>query len=93
MIDHATSDVYKAATAKLKVECSRARGATSTTIERFFVFDGRHTTEDGEEVRCVFHGKENLLFTKYPALLELESHHGVDLGPSVPHARLSEGLY
>ena len=47
------------------------RGATSTTIERFFVFDGRHTTEDGEEVRCVLHGKESLLFTKYPALLNL----------------------
>ena len=35
MIDHATSDVYKAARTKLKVECSRARGAMSTTIRRF----------------------------------------------------------
>ena len=35
LIDHSTSDVYKAAMAKLKVECSRTRGATSTTIGRF----------------------------------------------------------
>ena len=35
LIDHATSDIYKAATAKLKVECSRARGDTSTTIKCF----------------------------------------------------------
>ena len=26
--------------------------------------------------------KESLPFTKHPALLELESHHGVDLGPA-----------
>ena len=30
---------------------------------------------------CFMMVKESLLFTKYPVLLELESHHGVDLGP------------
>lgn len=39
LIDHATSDVHKAAMSKLKVKCSRARGEsvdTSTTIGHFW---------------------------------------------------------
>ena len=31
---------------------------------------------------CFMMAKESLPFTKYPALLELESRHGVDLGPA-----------
>ena len=31
---------------------------------------------------CFMMAKESLLFIKYPTLLELESHHGVDLGPA-----------
>ena len=86
-IDHATSDVHKVAMAKLKLECSRASGesaATSTTIGRLL-----SSMDDETQERiarkfdvCYMMAKESLPFTKYPALLELESRHGVDLGPA-----------
>ena len=87
LMDHATSDVHKASMAKLKVERSRAMGesaATSSTI-------GRLLSSMDDETRgrmakkfdvCFVMAKESLPFTKYPALLELESRHGVDLGPA-----------
>ena len=72
---------------KLRVERSRARGesaATSTTI-------GLLLSSMDDEMRermakkfdvCFMMAKESLPFTKYHALLDLESRHGVDLGPA-----------
>lgn len=76
LIDHATSDVHKAAMAKLKVERSRARGesaTTSTTIGRFLSSMDNETRERMAKKFdvCFMMAKESLLFTKYPALLEL----------------------
>ena len=82
-MDHATSDVHKAAMAKLKVKCSRATGESAATLSTIwrFVIDGRDAREDGEKFDvCFMMAKESLPFIKYPALLELESRHGVDLG-------------
>ena len=54
LIDHATSDVHKAAMAKLKVE--RLRVSNCQSRSGVFVIDGRRNArEDGEEVRCVLH--------------------------------------
>ena len=87
LIDHAMSDVHKSSMSKLKVERAKARGesaATSTTI-------GRLVSSMDDETRermakkfdvCFMMAKESLPFTKYPSLLELESRHGVDLGPA-----------
>ena len=87
MIDHATSDAHKVAMAKLKLECSRASGesaATSTTIGRLLSSMDDETRERMARKFdvCYMMAKESLPFTKYPALLELESRHGVDLGPA-----------
>ena len=84
---HATSDVHKAAMAKLKVDRSRASGetaATSTTIGRLLSSMDDETRERMAKMFdvCFMMAKESLPFTKYPALLELESRHGVDLGPA-----------
>lgn len=77
----------KVAMLKLKVEQAKARGesaATSTTIGRLL-----SSIDDDTEKRmakkfdvCFVMAKESLPFTKYPSLLELESRHGVDLGPA-----------
>ena len=70
LIDHATSDVHKAAMAKLKVERSRARGesaTTSTTIGRFLSSMDNETRERMAKKFdvCFMMAKESLLFTKY----------------------------
>ena len=87
LIDHATSEVHKASMSKLKVERSRARGesaATSTTIGRLLSSMDDETRERMAKKFdvCFMMAKESLPFTKYPALLDLESRHGVDLGPA-----------
>ena len=68
----------------------KSEGCYVNHDQAFFVFDAQQRMAKKFDV-CFM--QESLPFTKYPALLELESHHEVDLGPSVPHARLSEGLY
>ena len=71
LIDHATSDVHKAAMAKLKVERSRARGesaATSTTIGRFLSSMDDETRE--RMVRRVLHdGKRELTVHQIPRVV------------------------
>ena len=87
LIDHATSDAHKAVMAMLKVKRSRVRSqsaATSTMIRRFLSSMDDETRERMAKkfIVCFMMAKESLPFTKYPALLELESRHGVDLGPA-----------
>jgi len=72
---------------KLKVECSRAWGelaATSITIGRFWSSMDNETRERMAKKFnvCFMMAKKSLPFTKYPTLLELESRHGLDLGPA-----------
>ena len=87
LIDHATSGAHKAVMAMLKVKRSRVRGesaATSTMIRHFLSSMDDETRERMAKKFnvCFMMAKESLPFTKYPALLELESRHGVDLGPA-----------
>ena len=84
LIDHVTSEVHKASKSKLKVERSRARGesaATSTTIGYILSSLDDETREKMVKKFdvCFMMAKESLSFTKYPALLELKSCHGIDL--------------
>lgn len=85
LIDHATSDVHKAAMAKMRMANSRASGesaATSTTIGRFLssMDDETRSRMAKKFDVCYTMAKESIPFTKYPALLEMESRHGVDIG-------------
>ena len=85
LINHATSDVHKAAMAKMRMVNSRASGesaATSTTICRFLssMDDETRSRMAKKFDVCYTMAKESIPFTKYPALSEMESRHGVDIG-------------
>ena len=69
--------------------------ATWTMIGRFFVIDGRqYARKDGEQVQCVLHdGKRELTVHQISCVVGTRISPWSWLGPSVPHARLSEGLH
>ena len=82
---HATSDTHKAAMIRLRVESAKAKGESTAMLSPiaacFLTLDG----ETRVKMRCKFDvcylmAKENIPFVKYPALLDLETRHGVDLG-------------
>ena len=85
VIDHATSEVHKASMARMRADSAKASGgsaALSTAIGRCLL-----TIDEETRARmrrkfdaCYVMAKESMPFAKYPALLELEARHGVDLG-------------
>ena len=85
MLDHARSEVHKAAMSKLSADSAKERGeslALNTPIGRSLSSIDQ-STRDRLKLKfdiCYTMAKENLAFAKYPALLELEAHHGADMG-------------
>lgn len=87
MLDHANSDVHKAAMTKLRADTARGRGESavvSTPIGRLLsTLD--QATVDRLKYKfdvCYTMAKENMPFSKYPPLLELAAHHGANVGPA-----------
>ena len=87
MLNHATSDVHKVAIARLRADSVRVRGGSAvlpSVIGHSLSTMGRETrAQMGQMFKlCFVMGKESIPFTKYPdpALLQLEEHHGVDVG-------------
>ena len=85
MLDHAKSDDPKTAMCKMRAEKYRESGE-SLVLESLLgsslsVLD--KTNGDRLKVRfhiCYLMAKQGLSFSKYLSLLELEAHHGIDLG-------------
>ena len=85
VVDHARSNVPKAAMSRLRADSAREKGESailSTSLGRCLaaldeVSYGRVKLRCGI---CYTTAKQSLPFAKYPALLELEAHHGADLG-------------
>ena len=84
VLDHADSDVHKTIMARMKADTVKARGSAVLTS-----VIGRSTcTLDIEALArttqkfelCFVMVKKSIAFNKYPALLQLEQHHGVDMG-------------
>ena len=85
VLDHATSDVHKAAMVRLRVDSMRARGGSAVLASAIghslSTMDRETRTRMGRKFQlCFVMAKENIPFAKYPALLLLEEHHGVDVG-------------
>lgn len=85
VLDHARSDVHKAAMAKMTADTVKASGGSAVLTSAI----GRSMCTLDIETRarmkrkfdlCFVMAKESIAFSKYPALLQLEERHGVDMG-------------
>ena len=85
VIEHATSEVHKAAMTRMHSESAKARGESvvlQTPIGRSLC-----TLDDATRLQVARRfdvayvmAKESVPFAKYPSIVELEQRHGVDLG-------------
>ena len=85
VVDHATSDIHKVAMERKRAESVKASSgsvALSSAIGRCLsTMDGTTQARMGRKFDvCFVMAKEGIPFTKYPALLQLEQRHAVDLG-------------
>ena len=82
---YATSDIHKSAMIRLRVDSAKAKGETTAMLSPIAAC---FSTLDDETRRiiklkfdvCYLMAKENIPFVNYPALLELEARHGINLG-------------
>jgi hypothetical protein len=77
--------VHKAAMAKLRLERSRDSSESATTLTTISLFLSSMDNETRRRMTqkfdlCYTMAKESITFTKYPALLLLETRHVVDIG-------------
>ena len=81
---HTTSDTHKAATIRLRVDSAKAKGESTAMVSPiaacFSTLDETRAKIKRKFDVCYLMAKENIPFVKYPALLELETRHGVSLG-------------
>ena len=87
VLDHARSDQHKLSMSLLRVEQAKATNAPVTAYapiaQSLLSMDRSLQERLGKKFYvCYMLAKENLPFRKYPAIHELESRHGVDLGQS-----------
>ena len=80
VLDHATSEVHKAAMARLRADHAKASGGSavlSSTIGRgLSTLDHETRSRMGRKFDlCVVIAKQSIPFAKYPALLQLEECH------------------
>ena len=85
MLDHANSDVHKAAMVRLRVDSLRARGESTALVlaigHSLSTMDRETRARMGRKFElCFVMAKESIPFAKYPTLLQLEEHHGLDVG-------------
>ena len=85
VLDHATSEVHKVAMARMRADAAKAHGESAiltTAIGRSMC--GMDSQTQARVIRkfelSYVMAKESIPFAKYPALLQLEQHHGVDIG-------------
>lgn len=79
MLNHAKSDVYKAAMTRMQADGVRLRGECILWAAACLHYIKPHITSWNWNLIFVM-AKQNLLFSTYSALLELEAHHEADLG-------------
>ncbi len=87
VFDHAKSDQHKRSMSLLRAEPTKATNAPVTAYapiaQSLLSMDKSFQERMGKKFDvCYMLAKENLAFRKYPAIHELESRHGVDLGQS-----------
>ena len=85
VLDHATSEVHKAAMVRLRADSVKASGGSvvlTSAIGRCMSTLDRDTRVRMERKfkLCFVMAKESIPFIKYPAIMQLEERHGVDLG-------------
>jgi len=85
MLDHARSEVHQAAMSRMRADSAKEKGESAvinTPLGRCLstLDEATHGRLKLKFDICYTMAKQNLPFIKYPALLELEAHHGADLG-------------
>ena len=85
VLDHTSSNVHKAAMARLRADSVRTRGRfavlASVIGHSLSMVDRETRARMGRKFElCFVIAKESIPFAKYPALLQLEEHHGIDVG-------------
>ena len=86
VIDHAKRDAHKAAMSRLHNEQVRQSGSSVVLSSRIgqSLLNLIETTRQRMRKKfdvCYMMAKESVPFVKYPAIVELQSQHGVNLGP------------
>ena len=87
IVDHAKSDQHKAYMMHLRADQAKSKQLSITFYSPIARSLLRLDQVLKERMRkkfdiCYVTTKENMAFRKYPALHELETHHGVDFGPA-----------
>ena len=85
IVDHTKSDQHKAAMARFKVDQARSQNKPITSYSKFARCLSTLDKQNKVKLRrkfeiCYRMAKESILFTKYPALHQLENYHGIELG-------------
>ena len=85
VVDHASSDVHRAAMMRLRADHAKAKGQPATMVSPIVASLWQMDDKTRSRMRrkfdlCFVMAKESLPFAKYPSLLELEARHDVDLG-------------
>ena len=76
-VDHAKSDQHKASMMRLHADQAKTKQLSITSYSPIV-----RSLRMDESTERLCHDQENVAFRKYPALHELETCHGVDLGPA-----------
>ena len=85
IVDHASSEQHRAAMLRVRADAAKASNQPLTTYtpiaRNLLVMDRAVQARTKRKCDiCYVMAKESLRFRKYPALHELEEHHGFDLG-------------
>ena len=85
VIDHANSNQHKAAMTYLKAELAKANNepAASFSPSAHSLMNMDATTKERKKCKfdiCYIMAKEGIMFSRYPALYDLESRHDMDIG-------------
>ena len=85
VLDHATSEVHKVAMTRMQADTAKVRGGSAvltTAIGRSMsTLDSETQARMRQKFElCFVMAKDSIPFAKYPALIQLEERHGVDLG-------------
>lgn len=91
MLNHAKSDIYKAAMTRMQGDGVRLRGECNTkhTLDHLLSTLDQATCHQ-LKLRfdiCYVMAKQNLPFSTYSALLELEAHHEAELYKTLDSAK------
>ena len=87
IVDHTKSEQHKVSMMRLHADQAKSKQLSITSYSPIARCLLRMDQTSKERMRkkfdiCYVMTKENMAFRKYPALHELEIHHGVDLGPA-----------